>query len=149
MAEKLAHRIRQAASVLKDFDINDIAVLLKVMTFKEKARIRAGVKGLMRAGEVKALRPGFYRYLGKQGAFPMTGRMWRAMRIKEVFTWRDLVTISGASKTHAHKYIRFLEQKGHIENINGDRSYRSGAYRLVDPDKAPLDHPRLPKRKKA
>ncbi len=149
MAKSLMQKIREIVSELGDFDSNDLSKALHVQTYKENEKVRRAVKGLKRLGEVESIRPGYYRYKGKQGPLSLIARMWRAMRIMESFTVRDIVRLSGASKTHAHKYFMFLEKKGIIKNSFGRRGYSDGEYSLMDLDNAPLDHPKMPLRKRS
>lgn len=147
MKEAFLQRVRQAAIELGEFTINDLTVSLPVSTYAEKEEIRWCVKSLKRSGEAISVRPGLYRYLGKERVLNKLARMWRAMGIKKYFTQQEIVRLSGASKTHAHKYFMYLERSGIIENSSGGRSYREGIYCLIDPDNAPLEHPKVPKRR--
>ena len=147
MKEYFLQRVRQAAIDLGEFTINDLTIALPVYTYEEKEKIRWSVKSLKRSGEIISVRPGFYRYLGKERALNKLARMWRAMGIKKYFTQQEIVRLSGASKTHTHKYFMYLERKGIIENSSGGRSYQGGIYCLIDPDNTPLEHPQMPKYK--
>lgn len=144
----LMGKIREAVKGLDSFDLAYLSDTLHAQTYKENLKIKAAVTGLKRIGEVETIRPGLWRYIGKKKDLLLISKMWRAMRIKERFTVRDIVRLSGASKTHVHKYFMFLEKKEIIVNSSGDRGYSSGTYYLVDPDQAPLDHPEMPFRKK-
>jgi Fic family protein len=148
MGKSLIQRIREVAIESSDFDINGLTIALHIQSYEEKEKVRRAVKGLKRSNEVISIRPGYYRYKGKQVALSLIEKMWRAMRIKEHFTVRDIVRLTGASKTHAHKYFMFLEKKGVIVNSSGERGYRDGVYSLIDPDNAPLDHIRMPLRRR-
>ncbi|MFC1867671.1 hypothetical protein ACFL0H_06010 [Thermodesulfobacteriota bacterium] len=144
MEKSLMQKIREVVNDLDDFDIDHLTVALHVQTYEGREKIRRAVKGLKKLKEVETIRPGLYRYKGKQGPLSLIAKMWRAIRIKERFTLRDIVRLSGASKTHAHKYFKYLEGKGIIANCSGDRRYSDGLNNLVDPDNAPLDHPKMP-----
>ena len=149
MAKSLMQSIREVVLNLGDFDLNDLTVALHVQSYEEKEKLRRAVKGLKRLDEVVSIRPGYYRYKGKQSPLSLIAKMWRGMRIMESFTVRDIVRLSGASKTHAHKYFMFLEEKGIIKNSFGGRGYSDGEYSFMDPDNAPLDHPKMPLRKRS
>jgi hypothetical protein len=144
MAEKLAHRIREIVTDLDQFTIQDLVEPLHIQTFREKERVRSAVKGLRKIRDVVSIMPGVFCYRPKQKPFSMLAKMWRAMLIKGTFTWREIVVLSGADKTHVHKYIMFLSRARYIERISRERSYARGIYRVADPDHAPLEHPRMP-----
>ena len=91
-----------------------------------------------------SVRPGFYKYAGRQKPLSLIEKMWRAIRIKEYFTRRDIVRLSGASNSHVHKYMMHLEAQGIIENVSGGRGYSEGIFGLINPDTVPLEHPVLP-----
>ena len=147
MKESFLQRVRQSAINLGEFTINDLTIALPVCTYAEKEKARWSVKSLKRSGEVISVRPGLYRYIGKDKTLNKLARIWRAMRIKGYFTRQEIGRLSGASKTHVHKYFMYLERKGIIENSSGGRSYQVGIYCLIDPDNAPLEHPKMPKYK--
>jgi len=147
MRESFLQRVRQGAVDLGEFTINDLTISLPVSTYAEKEKIRWSVKSLKRSGEVISVRPGLYRYLGKERVLSKLARMWRAMGIKKYFTQQEIVRLSGASKTHAHKYFMYLERRGIIENSSGGRSFEGGIYYLIDTENAPLEHPKIPKRR--
>lgn len=146
MEKNRSQIIREAASNLGDFTINDLTEPLHVYSYEEKRKIRESIKQFVRTGEIVSLNLGVYRYKGRNWTLPLIARMWRGMRIKEYFSIKDIVRISGASKSHARKYFKFLEEKGIIENCSGRRGYKEGAYRIVDPDNAPLEHIKMPMR---
>ena len=147
MRESFLQKVRQAAIELGEFTINDLTIALPVCTYEDKEKARRSVKSLKRSGEAISLRPGLYRYIGKDKTLNKLARMWRAMRIKGYFTRQDIGRLSGASKTHVHKYFMYLERKGIIENSSGGRGYKGGVYCLIDQDNAPLEHPKIPKYK--
>ena len=68
--------------------------------------------------------------------------MWRAMRIKGTFTQKDIMRLTGASRPHVKKYVRYLRRQGLVEAVAG-QDYVRGLYRLKDPDNAPLEHPKV------
>lgn len=140
---KFAQQIREAAVDLEEFTIHDLADRLCVRTYREKARLKIGLKGLKVSGEIISVQPGLFRYKVKQRPFSMTEKMWRAIVIKGRFTWKDLVILSGASKSHVHKYLRFLEHKGIIRRASLSRAYADGCWVLIDPESAPVKHPVL------
>lgn len=148
MTEKLAHRVRAVVRDLDEFTIHDLTEPLCIQSYEEKERVKSAIKGLKRIGDVVSVKPGVFRYKPKQKPFSMLAKMWRGMLIKGTFTWRDIVILSGADRTHVHKYIMFLCKNGTIERVSKARSYAMGVYRLTDPDTAPLEHPHLPVKKK-
>lgn len=143
---KLAAKIRAVVPSLGDFTIHDLAYVLGVQTYADKARLKTSLKGIMKSGAIVGLRPGLFRFTQKDASFSMLQSMWRTMLLKQRFTWQDITRISGSSKSHAHKYLRFLEGKGIVRNL-GDRGYRSGVWELMEPEKAPLEHPILPEKR--
>jgi response regulator of citrate/malate metabolism len=68
--------------------------------------------------------------------------MWRAMRLKENFTQKEIVKITGASRIHARKYFIQLKKQGLIEVMTG-QGYEKGVFRLKDPAGAPLEYPKM------
>jgi len=148
MGEKFTQRVRQLAIELGEFNINDLAHRVPVFTYRDKYRIAKVVQKLKSSGEILSIRPGYYHYQGKQKPFAKIARMWRAIRIKEYFTRRDIVKLSGASDAYVKRYFTFLKQKGFIEHISG-RGYKNGLYRLTYPIEAPLEHPIFNSNRKA
>jgi hypothetical protein len=67
--------------------------------------------------------------------------MWRAMRIKEYFTRRDIMKLSGASYAYVLNYFSFLSNKGFINHVSG-KGFKKALYRLSDFDNVPLEHPK-------
>lgn len=143
MAEAFAQKVRKIASEMGEFTVNDIVSRLPAKTYREKRSIKNVIGKFRKRGEAISLKPGLYCYRGSQTPLSKTAKMWRAIRIKGDFTRRDLTRLSGATEGHARKYIFFLKREGFISRVEIQRSkYR--AYRLVDPEKAPLEHPKMP-----
>ena len=140
MAETFSKKVRQAASKLGDFSCEDIALALNAYEKKEKLRIREVVKYLKRTKKIIILRRGFYRYNVKQKPLTKIAKIWRAMRIKEYFTHRDIERLAGASNTHVRKYFTYLKKAGFIYCVS-DNGHKADLFGLVEPDKAPLQHP--------
>ena len=143
MEKGLTQKIRDYANGADVFTVDEIASALGTKTFEYLRKIREVVKRLKARGEIISVSPGLYRYEMKPCPFTKVERMWRAMRIKEYFTRKDIVMLSGASKTHAKKYFIFLKKKGFIIAVSG-KGYSEGVYRLADSDNAPLEHPKSP-----
>jgi len=142
---KFAKKIRAIAPSLGEFTIHDLSEALRIQTYRDKAQLKISLKGIKRGGDIVTIRPGLFRFRQKEAPFSMVKSMWRTMLLKQRFTWQHIARISGASKSHVHKYLRFLEDRGFIKNL-GDRSYNSGIWELIEPGKAPLEHPTLPKK---
>lgn len=140
MAETFSKKVRQAASKLGDFSCEDIALALNARENKEKLRIREIINYLKRTKQVIALRRGFYRYKINQKPLTNIAKMWRAMKIKEYFTRPDIERLSGASDTHVRKYFIYLKKAGFIYRISNN-GHKADLFGLVEPDKAPLQHP--------
>lgn len=140
MGENFTQKLRQSAIELGEFNINDLAHCIPVYTYKDKHRIIKLIQALKRNGEIVSIRRGFYCYQGKKRPLTKKARMWRAIRIKEYFTRRDVVKLSGAPDAYVRWYLSFLKRDGFIEHISG-RGYRNGLYRLTNSTDAPLDHP--------
>jgi Fic family protein len=147
MAETLPQKVRQAASKLGDFSFGDLASALNAHENDEKLRLREVVKNMKRTKEIIILRRGFYRYNFKQKPLTKIAKMWRAMRIKEYFTRRDIERLSGASNTYVRKYFIHLKKAGFIYRVS-DNGHKADLFGLVEPDKAPLQHPVPPNLKK-
>lgn len=140
MAKPFPQKVRQAASKLGDFSCGDIALALNAREKKEKLKIREVVKYLKRTKQVIALRRGLYRYKINQKPLTKIAKIWRAMKIKEYFTRRDIERLSGASNTHVRKYFTYLKKAGFICCVS-DNGHKADLFGLVEPDKAPLQHP--------
>lgn len=147
MAETFSKKVRQAASKLGDFSCEDIALALNAHEKKEKLRIREVVKCFKRTKKIIILRRGFYRYNVKQKPLTKIAKIWRAMRIKEYFTRRDIKRLSGASDTHVRKYFTYLKKAGFIYCVS-DNGRKADLFSLAEPDKAPLQYPIPPRNKK-
>jgi len=95
---------------------------------------------LKRQGEVASIKRGHYRYQEKKKPLSQQAKIWRAIRIKEYFTRRDIVKLSGASDIYVRRYLNFLKGEGFVEHIAG-WGYKNALYRLIDPATAPLEKP--------
>ena len=144
MAETYAQKVRQAATTLGEFTVDDLAASLTVQTYKERESLRCVLRDLKKSKEIILLTPGFFGYQGKQGRLTKVAKMWRAMRIKKYFTRQDIARLSGASETHVRRYIIFLCDKGFIVHVSG-QGCKGELYRLADPDNAAYEHPKLEK----
>ena len=147
MTEICTQNVRQAAFDLGEFSVDDLVTTLDARTYKEVSQIKGIASRLRREKEIASVTPGLYRYQEKQKPLTKIAKMWRAMKIKGHFTQQDIVKLSGASRSHVKKYVIFLKRAGFITpntNVSG-RGYKGGLYRLMDPDNAPLEHPKSPK----
>ena len=143
MAETFAQQVRQVASELGEFTVDDLVSRVPVSTYKEKKKVRSVAQGFEKSGEITLLGPGLYRYQAKQTPLSKVARMWRAMKIKGYFTRQDLVKLCGASEGHVEKYVYFLKRGGFIAHVAG-QGYEHALYCLIDPENAPLKHPEMP-----
>jgi len=147
MSESFAQRVRKAANELGEFTIDELGKELNIQTYKDSEKLGWAVRDLRKNKEIVSVKKGLYKYQGKQGPLVKIARIWRAMRIKVYFTHQDVVRLSGASVSHARKYIKYLIGKGLVAYVSG-QGYTGRLYRLVDPDNAPLEHPKLDKEKR-
>ena len=138
----LTDRIRRIASDMERFTIRDLCKALRYKSRKKTASVTNSMRYLKRKGEVKAIRPGLYHYEAPIKPLTKTARMWRAIRIKEYFTKRDIVLLTEVSRHYANQYVKSLERDGHVSRVSG-RGYAEAVYCLENPDKAPLDAPPL------
>jgi hypothetical protein len=145
MAGASTEQVRRAAQELGHFTVADLISRLPVKTYKEKDNVQSLIARLRQRGEVEIVRPGFYRYLGRQDSLLKVARMWRAMRIKECFTFRDVERLTGTSKGYVKSYAYFLKGEGLIEHVTG-RGYGQALYRISED--APLEPPKMQKNRK-
>jgi len=68
--------------------------------------------------------------------------MWRAMKLKGSFTQKEIVKLTGASRSHVKNYFVQLKKQGLIE-VESGQGYEKGVFRLKDPARAPLEHPNM------
>ena len=104
MSETFTQRVREAASKLRNFTIDDLAAPLCVRTYKDRARVRRVVKYLKRNNEIGSIRAGLFQYRRKDKPLSKQAKMWRAIRIKEYFSRFDVVKLSGASDEYVKRY---------------------------------------------
>jgi len=140
MRDGFTEKLRQSAIELGEFNVNDLAHRIPVYTYKDKHKITRILGVLKRQGEVASIRTGHYRYQEKKKPLSKQAKIWRAIRIKEYFTRRDIVKLSGASDIYVRRYLNFLKGEGFIEHISG-WGYKNALYRLTDPATAPLEKP--------
>ncbi|MEW6666224.1 MAG: hypothetical protein AB1512_13525 [Thermodesulfobacteriota bacterium] len=143
MSGKLSQRAREAAKDFGEFTVDDLILRLSAKTYREKKDIQSAISRFCKYGEVLLLRPGLYRYEGKQ-ALSLTQKIWRAMMIKGQFTKKDLVRLSGASFSRVNNYVGFLKRSG-IVNRAAKLTGNTALYSLSDAERAPLNHPRMKK----
>jgi len=140
MRDGFTEKLRQSAIELGEFSINDLAHKIPVYTYKDKHKIIRVLGVLKRQGEVASIKRGHYRYQEKKKPLSQQAKIWRAIRIKEYFTRRDIVKLSGASDIYVRRYLNFLKGEGFVEHIAG-WGYKNALYRLIDPATAPLEKP--------
>ena len=140
MAETFKAKVRQAAFELVHFSANDLASALNIHTEEDMRKLRTVIGGLKFKKELVSLRRGFYCYQEKQKPLGQIAKMWRAIRIKEYFTRRDIKRLSGASEGYVANYFKHLVRKGFIGHVSG-RGFKERLYRLNNPGAAPLKHP--------
>jgi len=140
MHEGFTQKLRQSAIELGEFNVNDLAHSIPVYTYKDKHKITRVLSVLKKQGEIISIRMGHYRYQEKKQPLSQQAKIWRAVKIKEYFTRRDIVKLSGASDSYVRRYLNFLKREGFIEHISG-WGYKNALYRLIDPTTAPLEKP--------
>ena len=140
MREGFTQRLRQSAIELGEFTVNDLAHKIPVYTYEDKHRITGVLSALKKQGEIISNRTGNYRYQEKKQPLSLQAKIWRAIKIKEYFTRRDIVKLSGASDSYVRRYLNFLKKEGFIKYISG-WGYKDALYRLIDPATAPLEKP--------
>lgn len=146
MKISFTENVRRTVSKLGEFTIDELATSLSVQAYGDKARVRRVVKCLKWKGEVISIRTGLFKYQGKEKSLNKQAKIWRAIRIKEYFTRFDVVKLSEASDEYVKRYFTFLKRKGFIDHVSG-RGAKGGLYRLLEPEKAPIDHPVYNRRK--
>jgi hypothetical protein len=146
MSTSFTEKVRRTASRLGEFTIDELMSSLFVQNYEDKARIKRVVKCLKWKGEVISIRTGLFRYQRKEKPLNKQARMWRAIRIKEYFSRFDVVKLSGASDEYVKRYFTFLKRKGFIAHVSG-RGSKNGLYRLIEPEKVPIEHPVFNRRK--
>jgi hypothetical protein len=146
MSKSFTQRVREAASKLEEFTIDELAAPLCVRTYKDRAKVRRVIKYLKRNNEIGPIRVGLFKYQGKDQPLSKQARIWRAIRIKEYFSRFDVVKLSGASDEYVKRYFTFLKRKGFIAHVSG-RGSKNGLYRLIEPEKVPIEHPIFNRRK--
>ncbi len=140
MREGFTQRLRQSAIELGEFTVNDLAHKIPVYTYKDKHKITRVLSVLKKQGEIISIRTGHYRYQEKNQPLSQQAKIWRAIKIKEYFTRRDIVKLSGASDSYVRRYLNFLKKEGFIKHVSG-WGYKDALYRLIDPATAPLEKP--------
>ena len=144
MAETFSQKVREVAIELGEFTVDALASKLPIRVYRGIKNVRNVVQGFEKSGEIVLLRQGLYRYQGRQEPLSKVAKMWRAMRIKECFTRRDLMMLTETSIGHVKRYVFFLKCEGYIEHVSG-QGHKKALYRLADPDNAPQKHPQMPR----
>ena len=109
--------------------------------------VRKRCNQLVKSGELVRIAPGRYRY--NRAAAPvrdaeMITRMWRALRSsKPGFSVADIARISGASYSHACKYLQFLRDEGAVKQHGRDAN--TILYRLAASARERKDAPLPPR----
>ena len=142
MPETVTQRVRKTAFDLGEFTMDQLEEAVPVKTMKELQAARHAIKRFIQEEEIIPDGPGRYRYQVVTRRFPKVARMWRAMRLKESFTQKEIVKLTGASRIHARKYFIQLKKQGLIEVVTG-QGYEKGVFRLKDPAGAPLEYPKM------
>lgn len=140
MRDGFTQKVRQSAIELGEFNINDLDHRIPVYTYKDRHKIIRVLATLKKKGEIISIRTGHYRYQEKKKPLSQQAKIWRAVKIKEYFTRRDIVKLSGASDSYVRRYLNFLKGEGFIEHVSG-WGYKNALYRLIDPATAPLEKP--------
>jgi len=132
-------QIREAAARLGEFSLEDLREALDLPICGTYRAISDSLKAFRRWGHLKKVGPDLYRYVDKRG-FSKKGKMWRAMLIRSEFTRKDVARLAGCSLDYVNKYFACLQRQGWVTLVSKE-GHKDGVYRLVDPDKAPLEHP--------
>lgn len=143
MVRWFTEKVRESTSKLERFCFDDICADIRVKSKKRKEKVRNSIRYLKRTGEVISVEPGFYQYQTPQKPISQIEKMWRAITIKEYFTRRDIVRLTGVSRRYVNQYVGYLEQNGFI-SVELGNGFPKGTYRLNDPDSAPIGHPVIP-----
>ena len=141
MTVKYAQKVREAAIELGGFTIGDLAERVGIYTYKDRERFLVTIRYFKKIKEIILLGSGLYSYQGRQGPLTKAAKMWRAMRIKEYFTRRDIMKLSGASYAYVLNYFSFLSNQGFIIRVSS-KGFKDALYRISDFDNVPLEHPK-------
>jgi len=100
---------------------------------------------LARSGEIERVRPGVYKWKGKDPGALLLARktrhmtqlreiMWRVLRAKRTVTVDDLRELSGANERYAKEWLNMLVRRGVV------RKNKNKTYQIVsDPVQMPQD----------
>ena len=134
-SESFANTVRKiVVAADRDVTVPDIAILLDMISEKEKRRIRHALYDMRKTGEVVRVKQGFYRYVGKSKRSEYREIMWRILRARRSVTIDDLVEMSGASRKYVREWLCMLTIREIV------RRHKNGKYQLIkDPVKMPSD----------
>ena len=90
----------------------------------EKQTLRKRIKEMMRRGEVRKTKPGWYVHVAENEPCRYGDsyeRIWRAVHVQNTpFTIRRIVQVSRFSSITVSRYLNYLEKEGLVELIGRD-----------------------------
>ncbi len=147
MTAGITSRVRDCISSFSRRKSFSASAVARMIGEPNAAMVQQVFADLLERGEIVKLAQGQYRYLGV-GHFwrkpnPVTRRLLRAMHVSLAFSARDLVVLTDATRSFAHKLIKRLVASGDVvlvgmqKSINGQSE---ATYRVKDRDAFYLKH---------
>lgn len=114
----MAGRVREAASSLKVFTVEDLRRVARLKSYYEAGRIRDAVCDMLRRGEVEEIKIAAYRYLGRQKQRTKMDTIWHLIRSHRRFEASEIERLSGAGRRTVLEYLGSLKRLGYLEKLS-------------------------------
>lgn len=104
----------------------------KVALAMTPTQINRACDALLRQGYIERIGHGMYKsntVVEKPGC-DVTDKVWRAMKVKKVFSYADLAMLAGTSKEYIYKLFRKYRAEGYVKPSGVRKTYGSGTEKL-------------------
>lgn len=124
-----AERMRQAAKRLTKFRTRDLADVMEVQNYAERARVRDYVRDFLKRGEFKRIDRGLYRYVAVSRPVTIRQRLWNVVRRmpSPYFSLDDLEQLTEGNRETIKEFCGWLVTEGYTVRI------KKGHFRRVKP----------------
>lgn len=87
---------------------------------------------LLRQGYIERIGHGMYKSntVVEKPRCDVTDKLWRAMKVKKVFSYADLAMLANTSKAYIYKLFRKYRAEGYIKPAGARKTYGSGTEKM-------------------
>ena len=127
-----AERVRKVflTAPAREWTAATLAEKLDLVGGEDKNPLYSAVKDMIKAGEVKKIRPGVYLWANRGDEMQIREKIWRAIRKLGKFSIADLEEMTKARPSYAKEIMAAYARQGVVKRIS--KKGVPGVYRLVN-----------------